>query len=122
MKLKFYCSNAKTRPMLYAIGLAMIAVPPLLSISPVSPIGGLSLVSSAAAAEPMLDLNRASADQLAALPGIGSVRARAIIARRSEMPFDRVEELLDVPGIGNAVFAGIRERIRIVVPRAAPSE
>ena len=67
-----------------------------------------------------LDLNRASQEQLSGLPGIGPVRARAIVARRSEIPFERVEELLDVPGIGPAIFTGLQGRVD-VVPEAESS-
>ena len=61
-----------------------------------------------------LDLNRASQEELSGLPGIGPVRARAIVARRSEIPFERVEELLDVPGIGPAIFTGLQGRVDVV--------
>lgn len=48
-----------------------------------------------------LDLNRASAGDLAALPGIGPARARHIAAWRARHGrFQRVEELAAVPGIG----------------------
>lgn len=74
------------------------------------------------AAEPVLDLNKATVTQLSALPGIGSVRARAIVARRSELPFGRVEELLDVPGIGDSVFTGLRDRVRVEPVGPVPDE
>jgi competence ComEA-like helix-hairpin-helix protein len=48
-----------------------------------------------------LDLNRASAEDLEALPGIGPSLAERIIATRRELGrFDSVEDLLEVSGIG----------------------
>ncbi len=45
----------------------------------------------------LVNINTASADELTALPGIGPVKAAAIIANR---PYDSVEELERVSGIG----------------------
>jgi competence protein ComEA len=50
-----------------------------------------------------VDLNRADAAALEALPGIGPATATAIIAHRDEHgPFASVDDLADVPGIGPA--------------------
>jgi DNA uptake protein ComE-like DNA-binding protein len=62
---------------------------------------------------PRLDLNRATETELAALPGIGKVRAQAIAKRRAELRFARPEELLGVPGIGPGIYAGLRDRIEV---------
>jgi len=66
-----------------------------------------------AADTPRLDLNRATETELAALPGIGKVRAQAIARRRDELRFARPEELLGVPGIGPSIYAGLRDRIEV---------
>jgi len=56
-----------------------------------------------------VDLNRADAAEVAALPGIGDVLAGRIVAsRESEGGFPRLESLARVHGIG----PGIIERIR----------
>jgi tRNA threonylcarbamoyladenosine biosynthesis protein TsaE len=47
-----------------------------------------------------IDLNQASALLLQNLPGIGPVRAEAIVSTRSELAFSSVEDLERVPGIG----------------------
>lgn len=47
-----------------------------------------------------LDPNRADAPTLEVLPGVGPVRAAAIVQARERRPFESVEALLRVPGVG----------------------
>ena len=47
-----------------------------------------------------IDINRASADQLKQIPGIGEVFAERIIRRRQSKPFGNIEELTEIKGIG----------------------
>ena len=62
----------------------------------------------------MADINSADAEKLACLPGIGEELAARIIAYRQEKGgFAAVEEILNVPGIGEGKFAAIREMIYI---------
>ena len=62
----------------------------------------------------VVNLNTATAEQLEALPGIGSSRARAVIAQREAVGgFKRVEDLLDVKGIGEASFARLKPHLAI---------
>jgi competence protein ComEA len=52
---------------------------------------------------PALDINRASEDELRALPGIGSVLASRIVETRDrEGPFASVDDLRRVRGLGRA--------------------
>ncbi|HEX2208842.1 MAG TPA: helix-hairpin-helix domain-containing protein, partial [Longimicrobium sp.] len=68
--------------------------------------------STASAAAP-LDVNRATADELAALPGIGPALARRIVQWRGEHgPFASVDALEAVPGIGPATVARLRPLVR----------
>ena len=56
-----------------------------------------------------IDLNRAEGWLLASLPGIGDVRARAILDYRAEHgPFRQASDLLNVPGISPAVLERLR--------------
>ena len=57
-----------------------------------------------------VDLNRSGVDELTGLPGVGEVLATRIMAyRETHGPFETLEDLLDVPGIGEGKLAGIRD-------------
>jgi competence protein ComEA len=59
-----------------------------------------------------VSLSSATAEQLDELPGIGPVTADAIIAyRTSHGGFQRVEDLLDVQGIGEKTLADLKDRV-----------
>jgi len=61
-----------------------------------------------------VDLNRATAAELEALPGVGPVLAARIAAyREANGPFEAVEDLLDVGGIGEAKLAAMRDAIAV---------
>jgi len=69
-----------------------------------------SSISMDALDEGTVDLNAASAADLEALPGVGPVLAQRIFDyRETHGPFATVEDLLDVPGIGEGKLAGLRE-------------
>lgn len=62
----------------------------------------------------LLDLNLATAEQLEALPGIGSVLAQRILSYRAEVGgFSTVEELKNVEGIGDKKFEAIQNLIEV---------
>ncbi|MGO4107247.1 ComEA family DNA-binding protein [Paenibacillus sp. YAF4_2] len=59
-----------------------------------------------------LDINRATAEQLDSLKGIGPAKAQAILADREQNgPFQSVDDLLRVKGIGSKLLAGIKDSI-----------
>ena len=60
-----------------------------------------------------IDINRAGATDLQALPGVGPVLARRIVAHReTHGPFRDPADLLQVPGVGGKRFAGLQGLIR----------
>jgi competence protein ComEA len=59
-----------------------------------------------------VDLNTASAAELENLDGVGPVLAARIVSYRDSIGrFETVEDLLDVPGIGEAKLAAIRDDV-----------
>ena len=62
----------------------------------------------------LVNINTASADVLATLPGIGPTTAQRIVDYRTENgPFARIEDLLNVAGIGPATFDNINTLITV---------
>jgi competence protein ComEA len=75
---------------------------------PTSPEGG------GQAADGVIDLNLATQAELETLPGIGPAKAAAIIEHReSAGPFQVPGDIRAVPGIGEATFQRIAERITV---------
>lgn len=56
----------------------------------------------------LIDINRASTDELMALKGIGEVRAKAIIRGR---PYSRKDELVQKGIVPYSVYDGIKNQI-----------
>jgi competence protein ComEA len=70
--------------------------------------GGVAATSTG-----LLSLNQAAAADLEALPGVGPVLAERIVAFREDHGrFEVVEDLLEVPGIGEAKLSSIRDLVR----------
>ncbi len=61
-----------------------------------------------------IDVNRATADELRRLPGIGATLSQRIIQTREEKPFQSVEELRRVRGIGAKTLERLRPHVVIV--------
>jgi competence protein ComEA len=60
-----------------------------------------------------VDLNTATQEQLQSLPGIGPAIAQRIIAYRTEHPFQNVDEVQQVKGIGPKIFEQIKPLIKV---------
>ena len=70
-----------------------------------------------AAAGGKIDLNRATADELTRVPGIGPAKAAAIVTHReTKGPFKSVAEADAVPGIGPATLAQLQAHTVVTAP------
>ena len=59
-------------------------------------------------------INRADETELDTLPGIGPALAKAIVEYREENGgFSSLEELMEVPGIGEKKFAELKDRVSL---------
>lgn len=71
-------------------------------------------IVSSASSDNLLNINQASESELMQLPGIGQVKAAAIVTyRNSNGPFSSIEEIKNVPGIKEAAFDKIKGMITV---------
>ena len=81
---------------------------------PISTSERSSTISLSPTVPTLVNINTADADALMSLPGIGEVKAAAIIAYRETYgPFTSIEALLNVKGIGQSTLEGLREHITL---------
>lgn len=70
-----------------------------------------------------IDLNRATLAQLEELPGIGPARAREILEfRKKSGPFESVDDLLALRGIGRKRFEKIRSYVVVIPLKKKPEK
>lgn len=103
------------RPMLFVCGAALCVSFALLFCwqQGMFPIRDDSAILSQNRVE-RININTATVSELTALDGIGTKRAEAIVRyRQAHGPFSSVEELLNVPGIGEGILADIRSDITL---------
>jgi len=59
-----------------------------------------------------INLNSATVEQLQSLPGIGPATAKSIVDYRAKVgKFNRIEEIINVKGIGEKKFQKIKDRL-----------
>lgn len=97
----------------------------LLSISAVQPY----LVMAEAAGPvskgeiAVLNVNVASADEMAAIPGLGEKKSQAIVKfREKHGPFVKVEDLKKVDGIGDKLFGKIKSYVTVKADSAIKAQ
>lgn len=68
-----------------------------------------------------VDINTATEAELDKLPGIGPVKAKAIVEdRKKNGPFKTAEDLKRVKGIGDKIFEGLKSEVSVAGGGAAP--
>src|SRR5262245_28532020 len=94
-----------------------ISVPTNVANKP-PPSGSLKPASGAAKKAPPaspIDVNRATAEELQQLPGVGPVMSQRIVAAREKAPFKTVDELRRVSGIGAKTLEKLRPMVTVGV-------
>ncbi len=102
----------QTVPIILAIATSLLVLPVAGSIEAGSAMEAEGYARPAAARqEPQepIDVNTASEEDLELIPGIGPAMAQRIIAWREQNgPFERIEDLLNVRGIGLKTLEKLR--------------
>ena len=108
------------RTLLTVIALVSISgvVPPAHAAQAPSAASARSAAKPAASVSP-LNINTASVAELDALPGVGAKTAALIIEyRQKNGPFKKIEELMNVRGVGEKNFLKLRAQISVGAPKA----
>ncbi len=72
-----------------------------------------AIAGTTASTSSTVNLNTASVEELMSLPGIGQAKANAIIAYRESHAFKAVDELVEVKGIGPKMIERMKERLTV---------
>lgn len=60
-----------------------------------------------------VNINTASAAELSTIPGLGAAKSQAIVLYREAAPFKTTEELINVKGIGEKLYAKIAPYVTV---------
>jgi competence protein ComEA len=81
---------------------------------PVATISGTRVTATASSAPSIININTATAEELDKLPGVGPTTARRIIEyRQANGPFQKIEDITKVSGIGPALYNDIKNLITV---------
>jgi comEA protein len=99
-------SHARRGLALATLGLAFVAC---------AMVGGAaSAATRSSSLDGVVNINTASSQELQLLPGVGKVRAEAIVARRQERGgFKSVDDLKEVKGIGDSMLERMRPHVSL---------
>jgi competence protein ComEA len=99
--------------------LALCGSSPLPAQTAVKPAKPAKQVVAAASTE-VINLNTATAAQIATLPGIGPKTADLIVQyRQKNGPYKKIEEIMNVRGVGEKSFLKLKGRLTVAPARTA---
>jgi competence protein ComEA len=108
---------------MFRTAFSIVAVASLLAALPSAAAAAQAKAGAAVAAKPStnatVNLNTASAVDLEALPGIGAKTAARIVEyRQKNGPFKKIEELMNVRGVGEKNFLKLKPQITVGTAKA----
>lgn len=97
-------------------GFALVAVLVCLSSPLVAQRSTRPPVTATVVSTDVVNLNSATAAQIASLVGIGPKTAELVVQYRTKNgPFKKIEEIMNVRGIGEKSFLKIKDRLTVAV-------
>jgi comEA protein len=103
--------------------IALVAAATTLALSPpalAAPVQEKAAEAKAAPAQ-LVNINTAPAEQLERLPGVGpKTAARIVEYRQKNGGFKKIEELMNVRGIGEKAFLKMKGQLTVTAPKADP--
>lgn len=108
---------------MFRTGLMLVAMVASLAAHPSAQTPAPKPETSAARPAAVVNLNTASAGELEQLPGVGpKTAARILEYRQKKGPFKKIEELMNVQGIGEKAFLKIRTQITVGAAASATQQ
>ena len=112
------------RSVLALVAILVVTASPLIA-QPASPLPQGSRgraakppVTATVVSTDVVNLNSATAAQIASLPGIGPKTAELVVQYRTKNgPFKKIEEIMNVRGIGEKSFLRIKDRLTVAAPQ-----
>jgi competence protein ComEA len=102
---------------LFSLGMVLIAF--LAGASPALAAQGKAKAKAAAPITTPVNINTATTAQLEALPGVGARTAQLIVEQRQKNGgFKKIEELMNIKGIGEKSFLKLKPMITVGTEKA----
>jgi competence protein ComEA len=112
-------ADTRRRTMIRTSALALVALLAALAAPATAQQAATPQPAPAAKAEAVINLNTATAADLESLPGIGKSTAQRILEYRQKSGgFKKVEELMNVKGIGEKSFLKIKNRLTVTAAKS----
>jgi competence protein ComEA len=104
--------------------LSIVAIASLLGALPSAAASGQTKASTQSASKPapaaaIVNINTASATEFEGLPGVGAKTAARIVEyRQKNGPFKKIEELMNVRGLGEKNFLKLKPQLTVGAAKA----
>ena len=109
----------KDRAMAVFVALILfLFISPLAAQRPGKPAPSAKPPAAAPAADRVINLNTATATDIATLPGIGPKTAELIVQYREKNGnFKKIEEVMNVRGVGEKTFLKLKDRLTVAAAK-----